>query len=586
MYQALYRKWRPRSFDDVVGQGHITNTLKRQVAAGKSSHAYLFTGTRGTGKTSCAKIIARAVNCEEPMDGNPCNQCVACRGIENGSIMDVLELDAASNNGVDQIRALRDEAIYTPAAVRKRVYIVDEVHMLTTPAFNALLKILEEPPEHLMFVLATTELHKVPATIKSRCQQFAFKRLAPQDIAAQLLRISSAEGIDLTEEGANLISRLANGGMRDAISLFDQCAGAGGRLDEAEILNHLSLAGNSETARLLAQLADGDTGGALVTFARLYEAGREAASILNELSALLRDLLIRSAAPTGGEGLLTGGYDSAILKKLLSKLETGRLLSMLTVLQQGSAQLARSPNPRIDAEVCLVKLCGVPMSAAPVVAASQWSSQLVEKPAAKAPSAPAAKPVPLKEVKATPPSPDEERPPLPEEPPFLDEPPFDMDEPVRAPVAPAPKPAPKPVATPESSPAPRPASAPAQEAPEGGDSSWPQLRAQLLPSLPSSLRGLFSNPTQLFGRLEGTVLHLFVEDVGRSEMNYNMVARPKNLKLVEELCAGIVGAPVRCRIEKGLPPEAENSAAEPELADDSFDALLSLGELDGVTIED
>ena len=186
MYQALYRKWRPRTFDDVVGQPHITETLKRQVAAGRLSHAYLFTGTRGTGKTTCAKILARAVNCENPVDGNPCNRCPACLGIESGAVLDVLELDAASNNGVDQIRALRDEAIYTPAAVRKRVYIVDEVHMLSTPAFNALLKILEEPPAHLMFILATTELHKVPATIKSRCQQFAFKRISPKAIADRL----------------------------------------------------------------------------------------------------------------------------------------------------------------------------------------------------------------------------------------------------------------------------------------------------------------------------------------------------------------------------------------------------------------
>ena len=187
MYQALYRKWRPRTFDDVVGQEHITETLKQQVAGDRLSHAYLFTGTRGTGKTTCAKILARAVNCRQPENGNPCNHCPACLGIENGSILDVLELDAASNNGVDQVRALRDEAVYTPAAVRKRVYIVDEVHMLSTPAFNALLKILEEPPAHLMFILATTELHKVPATIRSRCQQFAFKRILPGQIAQRLV---------------------------------------------------------------------------------------------------------------------------------------------------------------------------------------------------------------------------------------------------------------------------------------------------------------------------------------------------------------------------------------------------------------
>ena len=227
MYQALYRKWRPRTFDDVVGQSHITDTLKQQVAGDRLSHAYLFTGTRGTGKTTCAKILSRAVNCQAPVDGNPCNQCPACLGIENGSILDVLELDAASNNGVDQVRALRDEAVYTPAAVRKRVYIVDEVHMLTTPAFNALLKILEEPPAHLMFILATTELHKVPATIKSRCQQFSFKRILPGQIAQRLGYVAQQEGIDLTREGAALLARLADGGLRDALSLLDQCAWGG-----------------------------------------------------------------------------------------------------------------------------------------------------------------------------------------------------------------------------------------------------------------------------------------------------------------------------------------------------------------------
>ena len=211
MYQALYRKWRPKTFDEVAGQSHITDTLKTQVASGRLSHAYLFTGTRGTGKTTCAKILARAVNCEHPVDGNPCNQCPACRGILDGSILDVLELDAASNNGVDQVRALRDEAVYAPAAVKKRVYIIDEVHMLTIPAFNALLKILEEPPEHLMFILATTELHKVPATVLSRCQRFSFKRILPSDLVGRLNYVAQQEGIDLTGDGAALLARLAQG---------------------------------------------------------------------------------------------------------------------------------------------------------------------------------------------------------------------------------------------------------------------------------------------------------------------------------------------------------------------------------------
>ena len=215
MYRALYRKWRPSRFEDVVGQQNIVAALQNQIAAHRVGHAYLFTGTRGTGKTTCAKILARAVNWERPVDGNPCNACPACLGIENGSILDVLELDAASNNGVDQVRALRDEAVYTPAAVRKRVYIVDEVHMLSTPAFNALLKILEEPPEHLMFILATTELHKVPATILSRCQRFSFRRLLPEDIAGRLNYIAYQEHIDLDPAACRLLSRLADGALRD-----------------------------------------------------------------------------------------------------------------------------------------------------------------------------------------------------------------------------------------------------------------------------------------------------------------------------------------------------------------------------------
>ena len=357
MYQALYRKWRPRTFDDVVGQDHITETLKRQVASGRLSHAYLFTGTRGTGKTTCAKILSRAVNCQNPVDGNPCNQCPACLGIENGSILDVLELDAASNNGVDQVRALRDEAVYTPAAVRKRVYIVDEVHMLSTPAFNALLKILEEPPEHLMFILATTELHKVPATIKSRCQQFSFKRILPGQIAQRLGYVAGQEGIDLTGEGAALLARLADGGMRDALSLLDQCAGAGQRVDEQEILDTLGLAGNLETAKLMGLIAAHDTAGALETLGRLYGNGKDVSSVLEELSSLARDLLLRKTAPQGGTALLTGGYDGNTMRSLGEQFTAPRLLQILKLLQSTLPELARSSSRRTDAELCLIRLC-------------------------------------------------------------------------------------------------------------------------------------------------------------------------------------------------------------------------------------
>ena len=374
MYQALYRKWRPRTFDDVVGQEHITQTLKRQVAAGRTSHAYLFTGTRGTGKTSCAKILARAVNCERPGDGNPCNGCPSCRGIENASILDVVELDAASNNRVDDVRAILDEAVYTPASVKKRVYIVDEVHMLSGQAFNALLQTLEEPPEHLMFILATTEIHKVPATIKSRCQQFSFKRIRPEAIAGRLDYVAGQEGLELSPEGAALLARLADGGMRDALSLLDRCAGERRVVGEREILETLGLAGNTEAAALMECAANGDTEGALTRLDRLYAGGKEMSALLGELSGLARDLLIRRAAPKNGAALMTGGFDAAALDRLGSMLDTPRLLRMASALQQTAAGLARSPNRRIDTELCLVSLCDPRMDDSPAGLAARLAA--------------------------------------------------------------------------------------------------------------------------------------------------------------------------------------------------------------------
>lgn len=362
MYQALYRKWRPKTFSDVIGQSHITQTLKKQVAEGRTSHAYLFTGTRGTGKTTCAKILAKAVNCEHPVDGDPCCQCASCQGIENGSFLDVLELDAASNNGVDQVRALRDEAIYSPANVKKRVYIVDEVHMLSTPAFNALLKILEEPPEHLMFILATTELHKVPATILSRCQRFSFKRITPQDIASRLTYVAGQEGIALAPDGAELLSRLADGALRDGLSLLDQCAAAGGTIDAAAVLEVLGLAGNLQTARLMEQILNRDAKAALLQLNQLYSGGKDVGAVLGELSTLVRDLLLRRTAPEGGAALLSGGYDSATLDKLGKDVSAVRLIYLATTLQKTTADLYYSSNRRTDAELCLLRLCDESLS--------------------------------------------------------------------------------------------------------------------------------------------------------------------------------------------------------------------------------
>ena len=356
MYQALYRKYRPKTFDDVVGQEHITETLKKQVETGRLSHAYLFIGTRGTGKTTCAKILAKAVNCEHPVNGNPCNRCAACRGIDDGSILDVVELDAASNNGVDNVRALRDEAVFSPASVRKRVYIVDEVHMLSNSAFNALLKILEEPPEHLMFILATTELHKVPATILSRCQRHSFKRIPVDTITARLNFVAQQEHLDLQPDAAALLARMADGGMRDALTLLDQCCGNECISTDA-VISAIGLAGNLRTAQLLRSVAAGDTAGALEQFRDLWQDGKDPSALLDELSMLQRDLLMQAVAPRGGRELLSGAYDPVTLDELSGAFSSAQLLANLQSIQQTLGAMASQPNPRIAAELCLIRLC-------------------------------------------------------------------------------------------------------------------------------------------------------------------------------------------------------------------------------------
>ncbi|WP_191399752.1 DNA polymerase III subunit gamma/tau [Flavonifractor sp. An306] len=572
MYQALYRKWRPRTFDDVVGQGHITETLKRQVAAGRLSHAYLFTGTRGTGKTTCAKILARAVNCEHPVNGNPCNQCPSCLGIENGSILDVLELDAASNNGVDQVRALRDEAVYTPAAVRKRVYIVDEVHMLSSAAFNALLKILEEPPEHLMFILATTELHKVPATIKSRCQQFSFKRILPGDIAARLAYVAREEGLELRGEGAALLARLADGGLRDALSLLDQCAVADRPIGEQEVLDALGLAGNLETAGLMEQIGNGDTAGALETLGRLYGAGKEIGSLLNELAALARDLLIRKTAPKGGAPLLTGGYDENTMRKLSNLFQTARLAQILGLLQSTIAELPRSGNRRTDAELCLIRLCEPSLDES-MSALNARLSRLEELLAGGVPAACAVPATPQKRPQnagtrretrqAVPadagnPPWEEERPPLPEEPGervlLSGEPPAKLVE------------QPKEINYP-------------QEQAVSGETLWPGLVTGIRGKFPAEYPFL-SNPASVQGRIEDGVLTLWVID----EFIKDMVGKASILEELARLASTQIGKPVRCAVKVGKAPAEQADARQKH---DNLDDLLALGrQFDNIIIEE
>ena len=359
MYQALYRKWRHQTFDEVVGQKHITETLKNQVKTGRLSHAYIFIGTRGTGKTTCARILARAVNCENPVDGNPCGKCPACRGIAEGSVMDVVELDAASNNGVDNVRALREEAVFSPTEVKKRVYIIDEVHMLSTSAFNALLKILEEPPAHLMFILATTELQKVPATILSRCQRHSFRRIDTPEIAQYLEYIAGQEKLKLSHDAAELIARLAEGGVRDALSLLDQCS-ARENIDVEAVYSAMGLAGNRRIAQLLERVLNHDAEAALKDFNALWMDGKDPVTLLGELSGLLRDSMMLRVAPKGAQGLISGSYDSATLRSFAECMTTEEMLSALGTLQNAVITMKEAKNPKLAAELCLVSLCESP----------------------------------------------------------------------------------------------------------------------------------------------------------------------------------------------------------------------------------
>ena len=569
MYQALYRKYRPKTFDDVVGQEHITETLKKQVETGRLSHAYLFIGTRGTGKTTCAKILAKAVNCEHPVNGNPCNQCAACRGIDDGSVLDVVELDAASNNGVDNVRALRDEAVFSPASVRKRVYIVDEVHMLSNSAFNALLKILEEPPEHLMFILATTELHKVPATILSRCQRHSFKRIPVDTITARLNFVAQQEHLDLQPDAAALLARMADGGMRDALTLLDQCCGNECISTDA-VISAIGLAGNLRTAQLLRSVAAGDTAGALEQFRELWQDGKDPSALLDELSMLQRDLLMQAVAPRGGRELLSGAYDPVTLDELSGAFSSAQLLANLQSIQQTLGAMASQPNPRIAAELCLIRLCrpelcdDVPTLCARMDKLEQAVySGAIPAPAPKAKpepkpvhddvppwespappvSAPKAKPEPKPVFDDVPPwepptppvsapktKPEPKpvfddvppwEPPVPPvsapkaksepKPVFDDVPPWEPPETVPAPI-PEPTPEPVPTSEPEPEPIPEPVSAPAPEAAptEAGTFDWQALCAYMERELPVGIYHFLLDPLQAAGELaDGTLtLHL------------------------------------------------------------------------------
>lgn len=355
MYQALYRKWRPKTFEDVVGQEHITDILRSQVVSGRVSHAYLFTGTRGTGKTTCAKILSKAVNCLSPVNGSPCNACASCVGIDNGSIMDIVEMDAASSTSVENVRALRDEAVFTPASVRMRVYIVDEVHMLSSSAFNALLKIMEEPPEHLMFILATTEVHKVPATVLSRCQRFAFRRLPAELIEQRLMYVASSENISLDPDAASLLSRMSDGAMRDALSLLDQCACVPGPVDVNRVYETVGIAGRDEIKQLLFAVLDSRTGDALDILDRIYFSGANLPSVIDELSELFRDMLIYKCS-SGGRIGMEGVRENDVRAKA-DAFSTRVLMDILGNLRQYRNRAKYTSDELVDTQLCIMELC-------------------------------------------------------------------------------------------------------------------------------------------------------------------------------------------------------------------------------------
>ena len=474
MYRALYRKWRPQRFEDVVAQRGIVTALRNQVASGRVGHAYLFTGVRGTGKTTCAKIFAKAVNCLHPKDGDPCGECEICKGIDNGSILDVVEMDAASNNGVDDIRDLRDETAYTPSACHYKVYIIDEVHMLSTAAFNALLKTLEEPPAHVIFILATTEIQKVPATILSRCQRYDFTRIGPEDIAQRVEYIAGQEGLELTTDGAELISRLADGAMRDALSILDTCAGVTAKIDADVVRRMAGVTDRSYLFRISDALEAQDGAAALAQLAALRQQSVDVKRLTEELIAHYRALML--AALPGGPSLLSGVSPEEEAQYLEKGPQLGQREAVRAIRTLGNAleHMTRGSDQRIELELALFTLSEPPQTApaaavsvqaaapaAPVVrpfvsAPAQPAPQpFVSTPVTPSPAvqeplpAPAAEPTSAPEEPAVSPASvpeepapapaEEELPPPPDEPPVAESAPLPWDEPAAPVTAPLPE---------------------------------------------------------------------------------------------------------------------------------------------------
>ena len=362
MYRALYRKWRPQVFSDVSGQSHITETLMNEISSGRLSHAYLFTGSRGTGKTTCAKILAKAVNCLNPVNGSPCNECMICKGIDDGSILDVTEIDAASNNGVDNIRDLREEVNFTPAAAKYRVYIIDEVHMLSIGAFNALLKTLEEPPEHVLFILATTEVQKLPATILSRCQRFDFRRIPPEEIAARLTTVAQNESLQLSDDAALLIARISDGALRDALSILDQCAGYNEPITVNTVSKAAGLLGKDYLFELSDAILNQDSSAVLSIIDRLHSSSCDMERLMSELVNHFRNIMMAKTTKNPEKFIVCTPDELERYKKNGQAITYGSVLYIMETLCKEASQLKYSAHQRAQTEATLIRLCSPALS--------------------------------------------------------------------------------------------------------------------------------------------------------------------------------------------------------------------------------
>ena len=482
MYQVLYRKYRPQVFSDVVGQDHITRTLQQELQSGKLSHAYLFTGSRGTGKTTCAKILAKAVNCLHPVDGNPCNECEVCRGIDSGAILDVVEIDAASNNGVDNIRDIRDEANFAPVNCRYRVYIIDEVHMLSIGAFNALLKTLEEPPAHVKFILATTEVHKLPVTILSRCQRFDFHRVSPEAMLARMQAVALQEGFTLDEDAGMLIARLADGGMRDALSTLDQCIGRSRHVTAQLVTDVAGITGKDHLFRLADAIAARDAAAAIEQLSDLHAKSVDMERLCADLVQHFRNLMIVKTVRRADSVLICTADELAQYRTQGASFTLETVLYAIDLLQDTAVTMKKGVNRRIEMELALLRLANPALSGDNKAILSRVSAvERAVRNGVPAQPAPAAAPVPAPEPEAEPDEPDEpEEPetepadePEPESTPPEEDEPLPEETPEPEPLQPDPEPEPEP--TPETPAAPR--------APDVSDDetfgAWPQVLSEL-----------------------------------------------------------------------------------------------------------